>query len=246
MRIDASMHSPLRRLEGRRRRAGAGVRALLRDADGVLPRRLPHRARITPAPSCTASSPTSRARSARAGRTGSSATSGKQVRDNIHAHDVCAAMMAFAEAPRRRGRLQPRRRPRERDLGARGDRALRGADSAERSPTEYVDEPRRGDHICYISDLSRLRADYPEWEVTVSLDDDPGRARPRGRPGAVVAPARTATAWLDRPCLGLETGHGSDDMRIVRSGQYAPRRSSTAGSVFSRIETSSQIDQLSR
>ena len=26
---------------------------------------------------------------------------GKQVRDNIHAHDVCAAMLAFAEAPRR-------------------------------------------------------------------------------------------------------------------------------------------------
>ena len=64
----------LRRLEGRRRRDGAGVRALLRAADRVLPRRLPHRARTTPAPSCTASSPTSRGRSARAGRTGSSAT----------------------------------------------------------------------------------------------------------------------------------------------------------------------------
>ena len=64
----------LRRLEGRRRRDGAGVRALLRHADRVLPRRLPHRAARTPAPSCTASSRTSRGRSARAGRTGSSAT----------------------------------------------------------------------------------------------------------------------------------------------------------------------------
>ena len=35
---------------------------------------------------------------------------------------------------------------------------------------EYVDEPRRGDHICYISDLARLRADFPEWELTRSLD----------------------------------------------------------------------------
>ena len=35
---------------------------------------------------------------------------------------------------------------------------------------EYVEEPRRGDHICYITDLARLRADYPEWEVAVSLD----------------------------------------------------------------------------
>jgi len=36
---------------------------------------------------------------------------------------------------------------------------------------EYVEEARRGDHICYISDLGRLRSDYPEWEITISLDD---------------------------------------------------------------------------
>ena len=34
-----------------------------------------------------------------------------------------------------------------------------------------MDEPRRGDHICYISDLGRLRADYPGWDVRVSLDE---------------------------------------------------------------------------
>ena len=34
---------------------------------------------------------------------------------------------------------------------------------------EYVDEPRRGDHICYISDLRKLKAHYPGWEVTISL-----------------------------------------------------------------------------
>jgi CDP-paratose 2-epimerase len=36
---------------------------------------------------------------------------------------------------------------------------------------EYVDEARRGDHICYISDLARLRADYPDWDITISLDE---------------------------------------------------------------------------
>ena len=48
----------LRRLEGGGRPAGAGVRALLRDADRLLPRRLPDRAGPRRAPSCTASSPT--------------------------------------------------------------------------------------------------------------------------------------------------------------------------------------------
>ena len=44
MRIDRTHAQPLRRVEGRRRRDGAGVRALLRHADRLLPRRLPHRA----------------------------------------------------------------------------------------------------------------------------------------------------------------------------------------------------------
>ena len=35
----------------------------------------------------------------------------------------------------------------------------------------YVDEPRRGDHICYISDVRSFRSDYPGWEPEVSLDD---------------------------------------------------------------------------
>jgi len=35
---------------------------------------------------------------------------------------------------------------------------------------EYVDENRVGDHICYISDLRRLRADYPEWDLRYGLD----------------------------------------------------------------------------
>jgi CDP-paratose 2-epimerase len=36
---------------------------------------------------------------------------------------------------------------------------------------EYVEEPRRGDHVCYISDLRRFRGDYPEWELRYSLED---------------------------------------------------------------------------
>jgi len=35
---------------------------------------------------------------------------------------------------------------------------------------EYVKEPRRGDHICYISDTRRFRRDYPSWSPSKSLD----------------------------------------------------------------------------
>jgi CDP-paratose 2-epimerase len=36
---------------------------------------------------------------------------------------------------------------------------------------EYIDKNREGDHIFYISDLSKMQAQYPEWSLTKSLDD---------------------------------------------------------------------------
>ena len=86
---------------------------------------------------------------------------GKQVRDNIHASDVCAAALAFADAAAARRRLQHRRRPRELDLDPRGDRAASRSSTGSKLDVEYVDEPRRGDHICYISDLRRLQRRLP-------------------------------------------------------------------------------------
>jgi CDP-paratose 2-epimerase len=95
---------------------------------------------------------------------------GKQVRDNIHASDVCAAALAFADAPRP-GAVY--------NIG--GGRAnsvsiLEAIGRLEELTgrtldVEYVDDARRGDHICYISDLGRLRADYPEWDVRVTLEE---------------------------------------------------------------------------
>jgi CDP-paratose 2-epimerase len=43
----------------------------------------------------------------------------------------------------------------------------------------HVEEPRRGDHICYISDLSRVRRDHPGWELTVPLDEIFSQLGPR-------------------------------------------------------------------
>jgi CDP-paratose 2-epimerase len=104
---------------------------------------------------------------------------GKQVRDNIHASDVCAAVLAFAASPRV-GAVY--------NIGGGRANSVSILEAVARFEeligvsldVEYVNEARRGDHICYISDLRRLRSDYPSWDVTVSLDeifDD--LARPR-------------------------------------------------------------------
>jgi CDP-paratose 2-epimerase len=35
----------------------------------------------------------------------------------------------------------------------------------------YIDENRIGDHICYYSDLRKMKSHYPGWDLTKSLDD---------------------------------------------------------------------------
>jgi CDP-paratose 2-epimerase len=94
---------------------------------------------------------------------------GKQVRDNIHSYDVCTAIMAFHERPVP-GAVY--------NLGGGRANSISVLEAIHRLEEllsrklerEYVEEARLGDHICYISDLGRFRSDFPEWEVTISLE----------------------------------------------------------------------------
>lgn len=95
---------------------------------------------------------------------------GKQVRDNIHAHDVCTAIMAFAARPSA-GAVYNLGGGRENSVSMLEAIARFEDLYARRLDWAYVDEPRRGDHVCYITNLGRFRADYPEWERQVGLDD---------------------------------------------------------------------------
>ena len=36
---------------------------------------------------------------------------------------------------------------------------------------QYLEQPRIGDHICYITDLRKARRDYPDWDVRWRLED---------------------------------------------------------------------------
>lgn len=95
---------------------------------------------------------------------------GKQVRDNIHSHDVARFIEEFIKAPRVAEVY---------NIG--GGRAnscsiLEAFSIAEKfsgrpQSYTYVEENRIGDHICYISDLTKMRAHYPGWDITISLEE---------------------------------------------------------------------------
>ena len=95
---------------------------------------------------------------------------GKQVRDQIHSADVIAAFEEFTRNPRP-GEVY--------NLGGgRGNSAsvLECMDLIEelcgkKVTWQYAEENRIGDHICYISDLTKLKAHYPNWSITRSLRD---------------------------------------------------------------------------
>ena len=94
---------------------------------------------------------------------------GKQVRDNIHSHDVARFIAEFVTAPRV-GEVY--------NLGggkANSTSILEAFALAEKYTGKpqcytYLGENRIGDHICYYSDLRKMRAHYPSWDITLSLE----------------------------------------------------------------------------
>lgn len=95
---------------------------------------------------------------------------GKQVRDNIHAHDVVRAFDEFAKAPRSAAVY---------NLG--GGRASNVSMleaiakceeiSGRRLSYTLSDEARIGDHQWYVSDFSDFARAYPAWELTFGIDE---------------------------------------------------------------------------
>jgi CDP-paratose 2-epimerase len=95
---------------------------------------------------------------------------GKQVRDNIHALDVARFIQAFAEQPRV-GEVYNLGGGRANSVSILEAFECVAALSGKKTHWVYVDQPRVGDHICYISDLSKMQRHYPGWRLTKSLDD---------------------------------------------------------------------------
>ena len=95
---------------------------------------------------------------------------GKQVRDNIHSYDVCRALEAFCESPRS-GEVYNIGGGRQNSVSILEAIEMAEAAVGKKLDYEYVDENRKGDHICYISDLTKLKEHLPGWGLTRSLED---------------------------------------------------------------------------
>jgi CDP-paratose 2-epimerase len=92
---------------------------------------------------------------------------GKQVRDQIHCDDVARLLMEFFRAPRC-GEVY--------NLGGGRQNSISILETidllAEMGLTvQYKYDPnnRVGDHICYITDLSKVHSHFPNWEIKHSL-----------------------------------------------------------------------------
>ncbi|MCC5829837.1 MAG: NAD-dependent epimerase/dehydratase family protein [Phycisphaeraceae bacterium] len=94
----------------------------------------------------------------------------KQVRDNIHAFDVARFAELFINGPRTAEVYNIG--------GGRANacsilEAFARVEALTGRPMQwtYRDQPREGDHICYISNLARMKQHFPAWDITRSLDD---------------------------------------------------------------------------
>jgi len=93
---------------------------------------------------------------------------GKQVRDNIHAEDVARFMFAFAEAPRV-AEVYNLGGGKENACSILEAFAMAEQATGEKTKWQYVEENRIGDHICYYSDLRKMKSHYPGWGISKSL-----------------------------------------------------------------------------
>jgi CDP-paratose 2-epimerase len=95
---------------------------------------------------------------------------GKQVRDNIHSLDVARFAFEFSQAPRS-GEVYNLGGGKENSCSILEAFDLTEKVTGKAQKRTYVEENRSGDHICYYSDLRKMRAHYPQWDITKSLDE---------------------------------------------------------------------------
>ncbi len=95
---------------------------------------------------------------------------GKQVRDNIHSYDLVNMFWHFYRAPRC-GEVYNAGGGRHANCSMLEAIALCEEVAGKKLNWSYSDAPRVGDHIWWISDVSKFKSHYPGWDYRYSLKD---------------------------------------------------------------------------
>lgn len=98
---------------------------------------------------------------------------GKQVRDNIHSYDVARFIEEFINQPRI-GEVYNIGGGKNNTCSILEAFGLITSFSGKPMKYKYSETNRIGDHICYYSDLTKMKQHYPSWDITKSLKDTVG------------------------------------------------------------------------
>ncbi len=93
---------------------------------------------------------------------------GKQVRDNIHSHDLVAAFWEFFQKPRS-GEVYNIGGSRHSNCSMLEAIDLCEEISGRKLQWKYEEDNRIGDHIWYVSDVRRFQSHYPNWKYRYGL-----------------------------------------------------------------------------
>lgn len=94
---------------------------------------------------------------------------GKQVRDNIHSHDLVSAFDYFYQNPRM-GEVYNMGGSRQSNISMLEAIGKIEKLLGKKANYELSSENRAGDHIWYISDVSKFKNDYPDWDFEYDID----------------------------------------------------------------------------
>lgn len=95
---------------------------------------------------------------------------GKQVRDNIHAYDLVNMFYHFYLNPRQ-GEVYNAGGGRHSNCSMKEAITLCETITGKKMNYSYAEDNRIGDHIWYISDVSKFRSHYPDWNFRYDLND---------------------------------------------------------------------------
>ena len=94
---------------------------------------------------------------------------GKQVLDNIHSYDVARFIEEFINAPRI-AEVYNIGGGKENSVSILEAFELISKISGKKMKYKYLEDNRIGDHICYYSDLTKMKSHYPNWTITKNLE----------------------------------------------------------------------------